>query len=77
MTDDKILATLIVDKEMVATDLPCTGLTLIAQYADRYVVLALAADHTCTLGFEGEPPVTIGMNELLELIKAKRDEGLH
>ena len=77
MTNDKILATLIVDKEMIVTDIPCTGATLIAQFPDRYLVLALAADRTCTLGFEGEPPVTIGMNELRDLIKARRNEALH
>jgi hypothetical protein len=77
MTDDKILATLILDEEMIVTDRPCAGATLITQYADRYVVLALTADRTCTIGLEGEPPVTIGLKDLLDLMRAKRDEALH
>ncbi|HMK36810.1 MAG TPA: hypothetical protein VK463_17180 [Desulfomonilaceae bacterium] len=76
MTDDQLLATLIVDKEMIVSDLPGAGATLITQYSDRYVVFTITADRNCTLGFEGEPPVSMNISELVSTLKKKRAETL-
>ena len=71
MADDKILATLILDKDMIVTDRSCTGATLIAQMTDGYFIFAMSPDGTCALGFEGENPVSIDIHDLLELAKGK------
>jgi hypothetical protein len=74
MHDDKVFMTLILDKEMVVTDKPCDGATLIAQYTKGYFAFAVTADGTCVLGFEGEEHVSLTMHQLHELFKAKRGE---
>jgi hypothetical protein len=76
MTDEKVLMTLILDKDMVVTDAPCTGATLIAQYPESYFALAITADGDCVMGFEGEPPVSIGIADLVDLFRAKSGESL-
>ena len=76
VTDEKILMTLILDEDMAVTDAPCTGATVIAQYTDRYYALTITAGGTCLLGSEGEPPVSIGIRNLLDLVKATRAETL-
>jgi hypothetical protein len=76
MMDAKVLMTLILDKDIVVTDAPCTGATLIAQYPDNYFAMAITADGDCVLGFEGEPPVSIGIADLIDLFRAKSVESL-
>ncbi len=76
MMDEKVLMTLILDKDMVITDAPCAGATLIAQYPDNYFALAITADGTCVLGLDGEPPVSIGITDLIDLFRAKSCECL-
>jgi hypothetical protein len=77
MNDDKVLMTLILDKEMVVTDEPCDGATLIAQYADGYFAFAITADGTCVLGFEGEDQVSLNLSQLHDLFRAKQSKMLH
>ena len=69
MTDDKILATLILDKDMVVSDKPCAGATLIAQFPEGYFALTVTDSGKCAFGFEGTPPVSIGVRDLLDLVK--------
>jgi len=77
MNDEQVLMTLVLDKDMVVTDAPCTGATLIAQYNDGYFAFAINSGNTCVFGFEGEQPVSIDIHELLEMLKPKRAEMLH
>ncbi|MGO9117637.1 MAG: hypothetical protein ACLQPD_08500 [Desulfomonilaceae bacterium] len=56
MADSKGLMPLILDKDMVVTDAPCAGATLIDQYTDGFFALVTTAGGTCVLGFEGEQP---------------------
>jgi hypothetical protein len=77
MHDDKVFMTLILDREMVVTDQPCDGATLIAQYGHGYFAFAVTADGTCVLGFEGEEHVSLNMQQLRDLFKAKQDEMRH
>ncbi|MGB6065137.1 MAG: hypothetical protein WBG50_10025 [Desulfomonilaceae bacterium] len=77
MTDEKILATLILDKDMVVTDKPCTGATLIAQFPEGYFALTVTDSGKCAFGFEGAPTVSIGVRDLLDLVKVKGDPMLH
>jgi hypothetical protein len=74
--DEGILATLILDKDMVVTDKPCTGATLIAQFPEGYFALTITDGGKCALGFEGAHPVSIDVRELLDLIKVKTDQML-
>lgn len=74
MNDDKVFMTLILDKEMVVTDEPCEAATLIAQYADGYFAFAVTADGKCVLGFEGEEHVSLNMDQLYDLFRAKQGE---
>lgn len=76
MMDEKVLMTLILDKDMVITDAPCTGATLIAQYPGSYFALAITSGGDCVLGFEGESPVTIGLADLIDLFRTKSRESL-
>jgi hypothetical protein len=76
MTDEKVLMTLILDKDMIVTDAPCAGATLIAQYSGSYFSLAITAGGTYVLGLDGEPPVSIGITDLIDLFKAKSGENL-
>ncbi len=76
MADEKVLMTLILDKDMIVTDAPCAGATLIAQYPDSYFALAVTAGGTCVLGLDGEPSVSIGITDLIDLFKAKSGENL-
>lgn len=69
--EEKIRMSLILDRDMVVTDAPCTGATLIAQYSDRYVALAVTAEGTWVFGCEGEQPLSIRVNDLLTLLQAK------
>jgi hypothetical protein len=77
MADDKALATLILDEEMVVNDAPFTGATLIAQYTDGYFALTITSDGACVLGSEGEQSVSIGVHDLLDLVRADREHRLH
>ena len=77
MNDEQVLMTLVLDKDMVVTDVPCTGATLIAQYNDGYFAFAIGSNNTCVFGFEGEQPVSLDIHELLELLKPKKTEMLH
>ncbi len=77
MADDKALATLILDEEMVVNDAPFTGATLIAQYIDGYFALTITSDGACVLGSEGEQSVSIGMRDLLDLVRVDREHRLH
>ena len=76
MNDEQVLMTLVLDKDLVVTDAPCTGATLIAQYNDGYFAFAINSGNTCVFGFEGEQPVSIDIHELLEMLKPKRAEML-
>lgn len=75
--DEKVLMTLILDKDMVVTDAPCTGATMIAQYRDGHYILAIAADGTWVFGREGEQPLSIDVHDLLHLLQAKRGGQAH
>jgi len=77
MKTSNVLMTLILDKDMVVTDVPCASATLIAQYAERYFALAVTAEGTCVLGFEGEHQVSLNMQDLLDLFKEKNSDNLH
>ncbi len=77
MADNKALATLILDEEMIVNDAPFTGATLIAQYTDGYFALTITSDGACVLGSEGENSVSIGMHELLDLVRTDREHSLH
>ena len=77
MNDKQVSMTLVLDKDMVVTDVPCTGATLIAQYTDGYFASAIGSNNTCVFGFEGEQPVSIDIHELVELLKPKRAEILN
>jgi len=77
MTDPKVTMTLILDNDMVVTDVPCTGATVVAQYADGYFALAITAEGTCVLGFEGEQPASVSMRDLVDLFATKPAETLH
>ncbi len=78
MNDEQVLMTLVLDKDLVVTDAPCTGATLIAQYADRYFAFAInSGNNTCVFGFEGEEPVSIAIDKLVEILKPKRAEMLN
>ena len=72
MTDEKVSMTLILDKDMVVTDAPCTSATLIAQYSDGFFACAVTAGGTWVFGREGAQPVSIGISDLLGLLQAKR-----
>jgi len=74
--DEKVVMTLIVDGDMAVSDVPCTGATVIAQYADHYYALTITAGGAFLLGSEGEPPVSIGIRDLLDLVRATRTETL-
>jgi len=74
--DEGILATLILDKDMVVTDKPCTGATLIAQFPEGYFALTITDGGKCALGFEGGHPVSISMRDLLDLVQVKSDQML-
>jgi hypothetical protein len=76
MMDEKVLMTLILDKDMVVTDAPCTGATLIAQYSSGYFVCAVTAGGTWVFGREGEQPVSICIVDLLHLLQTKCDADL-
>jgi hypothetical protein len=76
MTDEKVLMTLILDKDTVVADAPCAGATLIAQYPDGYFALAITAGGTCVFGLDGEPPVSIGITDLIDLFRVKSAESL-
>jgi hypothetical protein len=75
--DEGILATLILDKDMVVTDKPCTGATLITLFPEGYFALTITDGGKCAFGFEGGQPVSIDVRELLDLVKAKSDHILH
>lgn len=77
MTDEKVFMSLILDKDMVVTDAPCTGATLIAQYGAGYFAVAVTAGGTCVFGLDGGEPLSIGVIDLVNLLRAKRDESLH
>jgi hypothetical protein len=74
--DEGILATLILDKDMVVTDKPCAGATLIAQFPEGYFALTITEGGKCALGFEGAHPVSISMRDLLALVKVQTDHML-
>jgi hypothetical protein len=74
--DEGILATLILDKDMVVTDKPCTGATLITQFPEGYFALTITEGGKCALGFEGAQPVSIDVSDLLDLVKVKTDQML-
>jgi hypothetical protein len=71
VTDSKVLMTFILDKDVVVTDVPCTGATLIAQYGEHYFAFAISAQGTCVLGFEGEHHVSVSMRDLVDLFREK------
>ena len=75
--DEKVLMSLILDKDIVVTGAPCTGATLIAQYEDEYFALAVTADGTWVFGRDGEPPLSIGVNDLLNLLQARHGGEVH
>lgn len=75
--DEGILATLILDKDMVVTDEPCTGATLIARFPEGFFALTITDEGKCALGFEGGQPVSIDVRDLLDLVKLKTDHILH
>ena len=75
--DEGILATLILDKDMVVTDKPCTGATLITQFPEGYFALTITDGGKFAFGFEGGQPVSIDVRDLLDLVKAKTDHVLH
>ncbi len=75
--DEKVLMSLILDKDMVVTDAPCTGATLIVQYKDEYFALAVTADGTWVFGRDGEQPFSIDVNDLLNLLQARHGGELH
>jgi len=77
MNDKQVSMTLVLDKDMVVTDVPCTGATLIAQYTDGYFAFAINSGNTCVFGFEGEQPVSIDIHELVELLRPKSAEILN
>jgi hypothetical protein len=77
MKTSNVSMTLILDKDMVITDIPCTSATLIAQYPERYFALAITAQGKCVLGFEGERQVSLDMQDLLDLFRKKSAENLH
>jgi hypothetical protein len=74
--DETVLMSLILDKDMVVTDAPCAGATLIAQYSDGYVALAVTAGGTWVFGREGGQPISIGISDLLKMLEAKRENDL-
>ncbi len=75
--DEGLLATLILDKDMVVTDKPCTGATLIARFPKGFFALTITDEGKCALGFEGGQPVSIDVRDLLDLVKIKTDHILH
>jgi hypothetical protein len=75
--DEGLLATLILDKDMVVTDKPCTGATLIARFPEGFFALTITDEGKCALGFEGGQPVSIDVRDLLDLVKIKTDHILH
>ncbi len=78
MSDEQVLMTLVLDKDLVVTDAPCAAATLIAQYTDGYFAFAInSGNNTCVFGFEGEQPVSIDIHELLEMLKPKNADMLH
>jgi len=77
VTEEKILMSLILDKDMVVTDAPCTGATLIAQYGTGYFAVAVTAGGTCVFGLDGGEPLSIDVSDLLNLLRVKHDEKLN
>jgi hypothetical protein len=75
--DEGILATLILDKDMVVTDKPCTGATLITQFPEGYFALTITDEGKLALGFEGGQPVSIDVRDLFDLVKVKKLEIDH
>jgi hypothetical protein len=75
--DDTVLMTLILDKDTVVTDAPCANATLIAQYADGFFACAVTGDGTWVFGREGREPVSIGIDDLLDLLQTKHEGELH
>jgi hypothetical protein len=76
MKTSNVLMTLILDKDIVVTDVPCASATLIAQYAERYFAFAITAEGTCVLGLDGEHHVSVSMHDLLDMFKAKCTDTL-
>jgi hypothetical protein len=76
MKTSNVSMTLILDKDMVITDIPCTSATLIAQYPERYFALAITAQGKCVLGFEGERQVSLNMQDLVDLFREKSADTL-
>jgi hypothetical protein len=71
MNPSEVFMTLILDKDMVVTDVPCSSATLIAQYPERYFAFAITAQGTCILGFEGEHHVSVSVHDLVDLFREK------
>jgi hypothetical protein len=72
---DNVLMSLIIDKDMVVADAPCTGATLIAKYDDGFFAFAISGDK-CVFGFEGKKHVVIDIHELIDLFTTKNREML-
>jgi len=77
MPDETILATLILDKLTAVSDETCASATLIAQYSEGYFALTITAGGSLVLGFEGEPPTSIGLKDLRDLVKTKQKGMIH
>jgi hypothetical protein len=72
---DKVLMSLIIDKDMVVADAPCTGATLIAEYDDGFFAFAISGEK-CVFGFEGKNHVAIDIHELIDLLAPRNRDTL-
>ena len=73
---DKVLMSLIIDKDMVVADAPCTGATPIAKYDEGFFAFAISGEQ-CVFGFEGQKHFAIDIHELIDLFANKNAESLH